>query len=176
MCVFITCGICVRPYPFVARRLLQHKWARAVATRHGPVAMYVIEAHMGPEPLEDGVVFLTHIAGRIFRETGVRANYRARKQFGRGENCSYRVPPMSWRGRCNSSIATAAKGFKRATLQIEGCARNPTGGRMRANTLCTTTETIGGNSMLAHNGHTQGLSVQKWRWGQRVLGLLQKHG
>ena len=45
----------------------------------------MVEGHLGPEPLEDGVLFSTELADRIFRETGVRANYRARKQWGRGK-------------------------------------------------------------------------------------------
>ena len=56
--------------------------ARAEATRPGLVAMSVHEGHMGPEPLEAGVVFSTRLADSIFRETEVRANYRARKQQG----------------------------------------------------------------------------------------------
>ena len=47
----------------------------------GPVALCVIERHLGPEPLDDGAAFSAHISDRIFRETGVRANYRARKQW-----------------------------------------------------------------------------------------------
>ena len=42
--------------------------------------MSVHEGHMGPEPLEAGVVFSTKLADGIFRETGVRVNYRAWKQ------------------------------------------------------------------------------------------------
>ena len=46
----------------------------------------------GPEPFEDGVVFSTQLADRIFRETGVRANYRARKQWGRGNKLTRSGP------------------------------------------------------------------------------------
>ena len=59
---------------------------RAEATRPGPVAMSAYEGHIGPQPLEAGVVFSTKLADRIFRETGVRANYRARNQWGKGKN------------------------------------------------------------------------------------------
>ena len=47
---------------------------------------------MGPQPLEAGVVFSTKLADRIFRETGVRANYRARKQRGKGKKLSLSGP------------------------------------------------------------------------------------
>ena len=47
--------------------------------------MSVLEGHLGPDPLEAGVVFSTKLADRIFRETGVRVNYRARKQWGNGK-------------------------------------------------------------------------------------------
>ena len=46
----------------------------------------MVDGHVGPEPLDDGVLFSTELADRIFRETGVRANYRARKQWGKAKN------------------------------------------------------------------------------------------
>ena len=54
--------------------------------------MFVLEGHLGPEPLKDGVVFSTKLADRIFRETGVRANYRARKQWGNGKKLTLSGP------------------------------------------------------------------------------------
>ena len=47
--------------------------------------MAVFQRHIGPQPLEVGAVFSTRLADRIFLETKVRANYRARKQWGRGK-------------------------------------------------------------------------------------------
>ena len=47
--------------------------------------MSVHEGQIGPQPLEVGVVFSTRLADRIFRETEVRANYRALKQWGKGK-------------------------------------------------------------------------------------------
>ena len=47
---------------------------------------------MGPEPLEDGVVFSTQLADRIYCETGVRANYRAREQWGKGKQLTLSGP------------------------------------------------------------------------------------
>ena len=47
--------------------------------------MFVNQGHIGPQPLEVGVVFSTRLVDRIFRETKVRANYRSRKQWGRGK-------------------------------------------------------------------------------------------
>ena len=47
--------------------------------------MSVHEGHIGPQPLEFGVVFSTRLADSIFRETEVRANYRARRQWGKGK-------------------------------------------------------------------------------------------
>ena len=49
----------------------------------GLLRCLLLKRSWGPEPLEGGVVFSTHLADRIFRETGVRANYRARKQQGK---------------------------------------------------------------------------------------------
>ena len=54
--------------------------------------MSVLEGHLGPEPLEAGVVFSTKLADRIFRETGVRANYRARKQWDKGKKLTLSGP------------------------------------------------------------------------------------
>jgi len=54
--------------------------------------MSVLEGHLGPDPLEAGVVFSTRLADRIFRETGVRANYRARKQWGKGKKLTLSGP------------------------------------------------------------------------------------
>ena len=48
--------------------------------------MSVIEGHLEPEPLKDGVVFLTKLVDRIFLETGVRANYRARNNGATAKN------------------------------------------------------------------------------------------
>ena len=42
--------------------------------------MSAYEGHIGPQPLEAGVVCSTKLADRIFRETEVRAKYRARDQ------------------------------------------------------------------------------------------------
>ena len=54
--------------------------------------MSVLEGHLGPDPLEAGVVFSTKLADRIFREAGVRANYRARKQWGKGKKLTLSGP------------------------------------------------------------------------------------
>ena len=44
--------------------------------------MDVPHAHKGPLPLPEGVSFTQALSDRIFRETGVRATYRSRKQWG----------------------------------------------------------------------------------------------
>ena len=50
------------------------------------------QGHLGPRELEDGVVFSTPLSDRIFSETGVRANYRARKQWGKGKKLTLSGP------------------------------------------------------------------------------------
>ena len=42
-------------------------------------------AYMGPLPLPEGVVFSQALSDRVFLETGVRATYRSRKQWGSGK-------------------------------------------------------------------------------------------
>ena len=42
-------------------------------------------AHIGPFPLPEGVVFSQALSNRVFTETGVRVNYRSRKQWGTGK-------------------------------------------------------------------------------------------
>ena len=44
-----------------------------------------MDAHMGPLPLPEGVVFSQALSDRVFLETGVRATYRSRKQWGSGK-------------------------------------------------------------------------------------------
>ena len=41
--------------------------------------------HVGPLPLPEGVVFSQALSDRVFLETGVRAMYRSRKQWGTGK-------------------------------------------------------------------------------------------
>ena len=40
---------------------------------------------MGPLPLPEGVVFSQALSDRVFAETGVRATYRSRPQWGSGK-------------------------------------------------------------------------------------------
>ena len=49
----------------------------------GPRPLLV--AHMGPRPLPEGVVFSQALSDRVFAETGVRATYRSRLQWGSGK-------------------------------------------------------------------------------------------
>ena len=62
----------------------------------------MVDGHLGPEPLEEGVLCSTALADRIFRETGVRANYRARKQLGRGK----KTDPIGPRRCVGEGVAT----------------------------------------------------------------------
>ena len=63
----------------VRQNPVEHSVPEEIRLRWSPVSY-------APEPLEDGVVFSTQLADGIFRETGVRANYRARKQLGKNRN------------------------------------------------------------------------------------------
>ena len=54
--------------------------------------MHAIEKHMGPLELDGGVVSSTPLADRIFRETGVRASYRWRKQNGKNRKLTILGP------------------------------------------------------------------------------------
>ena len=47
--------------------------------------MDMLSAHMGPLKLLEGVVFSKALSERVFLETGVRAKYRSRKQWGKGK-------------------------------------------------------------------------------------------
>ncbi len=42
----------------------------------------MVDAHLGPVPLEEGVIFSTELADHILRETGVRVHCRVLKQWG----------------------------------------------------------------------------------------------
>ena len=47
--------------------------------------MDMLSAHMGPLTLPEGPVFSQALSDRVFLETGVRAKYRSRGQWGRGK-------------------------------------------------------------------------------------------
>ena len=44
--------------------------------------MDMLSAHMGPLTLPEGVVFSKALSERVFLETGVRATYRSRTEWG----------------------------------------------------------------------------------------------
>ena len=43
-----------------------------------------MDGHMGPISLDEGVTFTQRLSDRVWRETGVRAAYRSRWQWGPG--------------------------------------------------------------------------------------------
>ena len=47
---------------------------------------------MGPLPLPEGVVFSQALSDRVFAETGVRATYRSRWQWGSGKRLTLSGP------------------------------------------------------------------------------------
>ena len=48
--------------------------------------------HVGPLPLPEGVVFSLALSDRVSLETGVRANYRSRRQWGTGKSLTLAGP------------------------------------------------------------------------------------
>ena len=137
--------------------------------------MSVIEPHLGPEPLEDGVVFSTNLADRIFRETGVRANYRARKQWGEAKKLTLSGPADAL-GRALRLVNRYGREEVRHPPQAGDSphqeVRTKPDGRTDA----------GAHSLRKHgtpagkgDAGSQWAYLQRWRWGQRVLDLHQNH-
>ena len=125
--------------------------------------MAVLEGHLRPDLLEAGVVFSTKLADRIFRETGVRANYRARKQWGKGKKLTLSGPAhklenalqlVNRYGREEVRPPPQAGDSPHQEVRTK-----PEGGRMRAHTLCACT---------GHPREKRGNAGS--RWGHARLG------